>query len=178
MGLSAEIRQQLINSFKTEQSEHVQNINQGLLALEKNPPAPEQQAILKEIFREAHSLKGAARAVGVTIVESLGHTLEELLLAAKESRLTFSPELFDLLYQALDAVELVMAQLEAGQSAPPAAVLELLTRLEEMARRMEQMQRQLEGMRRHLGDDDDERPRARRPERPEPREDDGESDEK
>jgi two-component system chemotaxis sensor kinase CheA len=134
MGLSAEIRQQLINSFKAEQSEHVQKINQGLLALEKNPPAPEQQAILKEIFREAHSLKGAARAVGVTIVESLGHTLEELLLAAKENRLTFSPELFDLLYQALDAVELVMAQLEAGQSAPPAAVLELLTRLEEMAR--------------------------------------------
>ncbi|GIK37747.1 MAG: transcriptional regulator [Chloroflexota bacterium] len=134
MGLSAEIRQQLINSFKAEQSEHVQKINQGLLALEKNPPVPEQQAILKEIFREAHSLKGAARAVGVTIVESLGHALEELLLAAKESRLTFSPELFDLLYQALDAVELVMAQLEAGQSAPPAAVLELLTRLEETAR--------------------------------------------
>jgi two-component system chemotaxis sensor kinase CheA len=134
MGLSAEIRQQLINSFKAEQSEHVQKINQGLLVLEKNPPASEQQAILKEIFREAHSLKGAARAVGVTLVESLGHALEELLLTAKEGRLTFSPELFDLLYQGLDAVELVMAQLEAGQSAPPAAVLELLARLEEMAR--------------------------------------------
>ncbi len=134
MGLSAEIRRQLINSFKAEQSEHVQKINQGLLALEKNPPASEQQAILKEVFREAHSLKGAARAVGVTIIESLGHALEELLLAAKEGRLNFSPELFDLLYQALDAVELTMAQLEAGQSTPPAAVLELLARLEEMAR--------------------------------------------
>lgn len=130
MGLSAEIRQQLINNFKAEQSEHIQKINQGLLALEKNPAVLEQQDILKEIFREAHSLKGAARAVGVTIVESLGHALEEILLNAKEGRLTFSPELFDLLYQALDAVELVMLQLESGKSTPPAAVLELLARLE------------------------------------------------
>ena len=37
MGLSQDIRQQLINSFKTEQAEHVQKINEGLLALEKNP---------------------------------------------------------------------------------------------------------------------------------------------
>ena len=37
MGLSQEIRQKLINSFKAEQSEHVQKINQGLLALEKDP---------------------------------------------------------------------------------------------------------------------------------------------
>lgn len=142
MGLSAEIRQQLINSFKAEQSEHVQKINQGLLALEKNPAAEEQQAILKEIFREAHSLKGAARAVGVTIIESLGHALEELLLAAKESRLTFSAELFDLLYQALDAVELVMTHFEAGQSAPPAPVLEILARLELAAKKAGPVQSQ------------------------------------
>ncbi len=133
MGLSEEIRRQLINSFKTEQSEHVQKINQGLLALEKNPVEAERQPILKEIFREAHSLKGAARAVGVTIIESLGHAMEDILLATKESRLTLSPELFDLLYKALDAIELVMGQLEAGRSAPPSAVLDLLNRLESVA---------------------------------------------
>jgi hypothetical protein len=49
-------------------------------------------------------------------------------------------------------------------------------RLEEMARRMEQMQRQLEGLRDRLGDDEDERPRARRPERPQPPEDDDQPD--
>jgi hypothetical protein len=52
-------------------------------------------------------------------------------------------------------------------------------RLEEMARRMEQMQRQLEGLRHRLGDgDDDDRPRARRPERPAPPEDDEEPKDK
>lgn len=131
MGLSEQIRQQLIDSFKTEQQEHIQKINAGLLALEKKPPAAEQQAILKEIFREAHSLKGAARAVGLTAIESLGHALESLLLSAKEGRLTFAPELFDLLYQTLDAIELVMSQLEAGNSTPPAKVVVLLARLDE-----------------------------------------------
>jgi two-component system chemotaxis sensor kinase CheA len=133
MGLSEQIRQQLIDSFKTEQQEHVQKINAGLLALEKNLPAKEQQAILKEIFREAHSLKGAARAVGMTAIESLGHALESLLLSVKEGRLTFAPGLFDLLYETLDAIELMMAQVEAGQATPPAKVVALLARLEQVA---------------------------------------------
>ncbi len=133
MGLSQDIRQQLINSFKTEQAEHVQKINEGLLALEKNPAGQGQQPLLEQIFREAHSLKGAARAVGMTTIESLGHHLEDLLLGAKEGRLTFSPELFDLLYQALDAVEMLIQRVEAGEATPPTGVLTLLTQLEEAA---------------------------------------------
>jgi len=136
MGLSAEIRQQLINSFKAEQKEHVQAINRGLLQLEKNPAAPNRAELLNEIFREAHSLKGTARAVGITTIESLGHALEDLLLNAKEGRLVFSAELFDLMYQALDAVDLVMTQLEAGHTTPPVAVLTLLARLEEVTQQL------------------------------------------
>lgn len=66
-----------------------------------------------------------------------------------------------------DSVELRFERHEPGG---PGGGLE--RRLEEMARRMEAMQRQLEGLRHHLGEDDDERPRARRPERPEPPEGD------
>ncbi len=135
MGLSEEIRRQLIDSFKTEQCEHIQKINQGLLALEKNPPDAERQTILKEIFREAHSLKGAARAVGLSLVESLSHSLEELLLKAKNGQLAFSSELYDLLYRGLDAIELVINRVEAGDSTPPAQVLGLLAQLEETARK-------------------------------------------
>ena len=135
MGLSEEIRRQLIESFKSEQGEHVQKINQGLLSLEKSSNSEANQALLKEIFREAHSLKGAARAVGMTTIESLGHGLEDVLLNAKEGRLTFSPELFDLLYQTLDAIELLTAQIETGNPTPPAKVLALLGQLEEAGRK-------------------------------------------
>lgn len=131
MGLSAEIRQKLIKSFIDEQSEYVQSITQGLLSLEKQPQLAERQPILDEIFRQAHSLKGSARAVGVSTVEALGHRMEELLLAAKEGRLAFSPELFDLLYKALDAVTLVMTQFQKGDASTPTAVLTILHHLDE-----------------------------------------------
>lgn len=130
MGLSEEIRRKLIATFQTEQREHLQMMMQGLLALEREPDSPQRQAILDEIFREAHSLKGSARAVGLTAVESLGHALEELLSLTKDGRLPFTPDLFDLLYQSLDAVELLVAQVESGSGATPATVLALLTRLE------------------------------------------------
>jgi two-component system chemotaxis sensor kinase CheA len=143
MGMSEAIRQKLIATFRAEQSEHVQTITQGLLFLEKqraeagsradglNAKGKKRQAILDEVFRAAHSLKGSARSVGITTIESLGHALEELLLPAKEGRLTLTPELFDLLYQTLDAVELVVGQIETGNSTPPASVLTLLARVQE-----------------------------------------------
>ena len=137
MGLSEKIRQQLIESFKTEQGEHIQKITQGLLALEKNPADKERQALLDEIFREAHSLKGAARAVGMTTIESIGHALEDLLLGAREGHLTLTPELVDLLYQALDAVESVIERVEAGDSTPPTSVLTLLAEFEKIKKTIE-----------------------------------------
>jgi two-component system chemotaxis sensor kinase CheA len=137
MGLSEKIRQQLIESFKTEQGEHIQKITQGLLALEKNPADKERQALLDEVFREAHSLKGAARAVGMTTIESIGHALEDLLLGAREGHLVLTPEMVDLLYKALDAVESVIERVEAGDSTPSTSVLSLLAEFEKIKKTIE-----------------------------------------
>jgi len=133
MGISEQIRKQLIESFKAEQHEHVQKINQGLLDLEKTPDESQREALIKEIFRAAHSLKGSSRAVGMTVTESIGHAMEDILLQVKEKRRQLTPEIFDLLYQALDAVEEVMKHAEKGNSSPPAKVLGLLAALEEAA---------------------------------------------
>ena len=68
MSLSAKIREQLISSFRAELAEHIQTMTDGLLALEQGTLASEgRQSTLDEIFRAAHSLKGAARAVGITV---------------------------------------------------------------------------------------------------------------
>lgn len=131
MGLSEEIRQKLIATFKDEQREHVQNITTGLLALEKKPRGKKRQTIIDDVFREAHSLKGAAKAIGISSIGSLGHALEGLLLLAKEGKLKFSADLFDMLYQTLDAIELIMQQFDSGDTTPSADVLALLARLEE-----------------------------------------------
>lgn len=132
MGLSEQIRQELIQSFVVEQQEHVQALTQGLLVLEKNPHDSERQAVLEGIFREAHSLKGSARAVGMTIMATLGHRMEELLSRVKQGRLTLSPDLFDLLYKTLDAITLLTQQVQQNNVSAPPEVMLLLTQLDQM----------------------------------------------
>ncbi len=131
MSISQQIRERLIATFREEQQEHVAKLNEGLLALEKEPPADQRQALLDEIFRAAHSLKGSARAVGMSTSESVGHTMEEILLQAKKGERQLTPAVFDLLYQALDSLETILDQASGGRTTPSAEVLTLLAALEE-----------------------------------------------
>jgi len=57
--------QELCSLFKMESEEHLQHLDEGLLRLESSP---QDSAILEEVFRAAHSLKGAARMLGVSDV--------------------------------------------------------------------------------------------------------------
>ena len=70
--------QRLMGTFLGELEEQVQSLNRDLLALEQQPGDPELE-LLTRLFRTAHSLKGAARAVGVEPIETACHQLEELL---------------------------------------------------------------------------------------------------
>src|SRR5581483_6711850 len=64
--------------FFVEANEHLQTIAAGLLALEKTGGAA-QRDLLSPVFRSAHSLKGAARAVGFTDIETVCQELEDIL---------------------------------------------------------------------------------------------------
>src|SRR5262249_48759770 len=74
----------LRGTFLEELGEHVRTLNQHLLALEKGGGGPEQADRLKELFRAAHSLKGAARSVSAAVIEGACHRLEEILAAARD----------------------------------------------------------------------------------------------
>ena len=67
--------------FKAESDEHLACLDNGLLRLEQTPADPD---ILEEVFRESHSLKGAARMLGLTSVETAAHRLESIFNAARK----------------------------------------------------------------------------------------------
>jgi two-component system chemotaxis sensor kinase CheA len=67
--------------FKAESEEHLQHLDDALLQLEKSPF---DQALLEEAFREAHSLKGAARMMGLNRIQAPAHRLEDELNAARQ----------------------------------------------------------------------------------------------
>ncbi len=131
MSLSAKIREQLISSFRADLTDHVQGMTDGLLALEQERVSGEaRQATLADIFRAAHSLKGAARAVGVTAVEQVSHSLEGVLTRLQRDELHQTPELFSACYQAIDALQAVQEAYEAGATSPPVEALQALVGLE------------------------------------------------
>jgi len=138
MSISAKIREQLISSFRAELTEHVQTMTDGLLALEQSRPGSEppsksaeeqRRATLENVFRAAHSLKGAARAIGITAIEQLAHALEDLLDALRNDAIKPTPELFTTCYQALDAIQAVQTAYESGATTPPAQVIQALNAL-------------------------------------------------
>jgi two-component system chemotaxis sensor kinase CheA len=132
MSLAAKVREQLIASFRAELAEHVQTMNDGLLALEQGTVAGEQrQTTLEDIFRAAHSLKGASRAMGVTMVEQLAHALESVLDDLQNDAIQPTTELFTACYRAVDAIQVVQAAYEAGETTPPVQALQALADLEQ-----------------------------------------------
>ncbi len=135
MSISEKIRAQIISSFRAELKEHVQTLNDGLLAMEQNQiPAGEREERMATIFRAAHSLKGAARAVGVSAIEQIAHALEDVLGNLQKETLTASAAMFTACYKAIDAIEIVETAYEAGETTPPVESLLALAALDPFRR--------------------------------------------
>ena len=105
---------ELRNIFKIASEEHLQNLESGLMHLETHP---NDRAILEELLREAHTLKGDARMLGVSEVETLIHQLEEILAAAGRGETVLAAQNCDRLYQGLDAIRQLVQEAVTGQPA-------------------------------------------------------------
>jgi two-component system chemotaxis sensor kinase CheA len=96
-------------AFKSEAQERLTTIFAGLIKLEEQPPEEEQGAIVESIFREAHSLKGAARAVNLAEVEGICQAVESVFAALKRKEAAPSPTLLDRVQRAMEAIRRVLA---------------------------------------------------------------------
>src|SRR3954454_7307205 len=128
MALDERAQQELREIFVAELGEHCQVLTHAFLGLEKEPDAAEQQQLLGEAFRSAHSLKGAARAVGLGRIESLAHALEAVLAELQRGDLQLTPVLFDQLYAVVDGMAL--AERSAAETEPEIPVDDILRRLQ------------------------------------------------
>jgi two-component system chemotaxis sensor kinase CheA len=99
-------------TFKVEAEEHVGGISAGLIGLERAPTADERKKIVEIIFREAHSLKGAARSVNAAEIEKICQVLESVFAALKGEGVGLSAELFDTLHSAVDELGPLLATLD------------------------------------------------------------------
>jgi two-component system chemotaxis sensor kinase CheA len=126
--------QRLMATFLVEMGEHVRALNRDLLALEKEEAPSARADLVTTLFRSAHSLKGAARSVNVTVVESACHQLETILASARDGTLTIGPDLFRLLFEAADAIEDAGKRLGEKEALEAAPLAKLLPRLKAASR--------------------------------------------
>lgn len=93
---------QYLEIFIDETKEHLENLNNQLLILEKEP---ENKDTIDEIFRSAHSLKGMAGTMGYKRMQRLTHDMENVFMEVREGRMKVNPNLVDIVFQCLDALE-------------------------------------------------------------------------
>ncbi|KAF0158593.1 MAG: chemotaxis protein histidine kinase-like protein [Syntrophaceae bacterium] len=129
MLLSDKMQKELMVTFEKELEEHLSILNKGLLALEHSHASQEREVLLTNIFRSAHSLKGAARFVNLKDIETIAHRMEDALAIIRNESRPLAAEHVDAFLQALDAIEASMERHKHGERLPENHLLAIIARL-------------------------------------------------
>jgi two-component system chemotaxis sensor kinase CheA len=100
--------------FVEEARDRLKSLGNALVRLEEQPQSP---AIINDIFRDAHSLKGSAQMLGFTDISEIAHQLEELFIAAKRDASVVDARAFDLVFRSLDLIGTRVEELAQGKTA-------------------------------------------------------------
>jgi two-component system chemotaxis sensor kinase CheA len=103
--------------FRAEGREHVANVTELLLALERGDI---DEAGLEELFRAAHSLKGSANTLGVDDVAEIAHAIEDVFGAVRRGEVAYGEEANDVILAALDAISGMVEEAAPGRQAETA----------------------------------------------------------
>lgn len=103
---------QYLEIFIDESNEHLQNLSDQLMVLEKEP---DNSDTINEIFRAAHSLKGMAGTMGYKRMQNLTHDMENVFSEVRNGNMSVNSELVDVLFQCLDALETYVSNIQQNQ---------------------------------------------------------------
>lgn len=94
--------------FIEEARDHLSRMSSGLADLEQGAADAEQ---INNLFRSAHTLKGSSRMLKLVPITETAHSLEDLLSALREGKVSSHASLVALLYQGVDALTDLVEQL-------------------------------------------------------------------
>jgi chemotaxis protein histidine kinase CheA len=115
----------MLELFRAEIDTHMPVLSQGLLALEKGSGSERE---FEAMMRAAHSIKGAARIVGIEAAVRIAHAIEDCFSTAEGRCAALSSEAVDVLLQGVDALQRA-ASLEPDPSMSEQAVQSLIDQL-------------------------------------------------
>ncbi len=89
----------MLDIFQLEAENQCTVLSDGLLSLEQEPDSME---VLERLMRAAHSVKGAARIIGLDSIVTIAHEMEDVFVAAQEGRYTVTKNGVDTLFRGID----------------------------------------------------------------------------
>jgi len=111
--MGQEVKSEYREIFLEESQDLIQEWEESLLNLEKNPTDRE---LIDSLFRSIHTLKGSAGFVGFEELQKLTHDLESSLQDVRDTNKEFSPEMTEMLFEGLDLCrQMIEAFLENRQ---------------------------------------------------------------
>ncbi len=125
--MDAEERE-ILDAFLEEAGEHLADIEQDLLLIEEKGKDVDEELVNK-VFRAAHSIKGGAGFLGLDVVKTLSHKLENVLGMIRAGELVPTPEIIDTLLKGFDRLTGLIRNVEESNTAD---VSENIAALEEI----------------------------------------------
>ncbi|MDV2984952.1 UNVERIFIED_CONTAM: hybrid sensor histidine kinase/response regulator [Methylobacteriaceae bacterium AG10] len=119
----------LLREFLVESAEHLDTVDAELVRFEQDP---NNQQILRNIFRLVHTIKGTCGFLGLPRLEALAHAAETLMGRFRDGY-PVSGASVTLILATLDRLKAILADLEATGSEPAGADADLIGALEQMA---------------------------------------------
>ncbi len=120
---------ELLGDFLTETGEGIAMLDAELVAWEKNP---HDEALLDNIFRVMHTIKGSCGFIGLPRLEKLAHAAEDLLGDARSGALKISASHVSLILQTLDQIRDILQELDAHKAEPTGCDESLIKALQDM----------------------------------------------
>lgn len=111
--------------FVSEVREHLQGMNEAIVALEGTP---EDREKIDFLFRMAHSIKGMAASMGYGEMAELSHKMEDLMDRVRKGTIGFVSAVADLLLEGSDLLSTMLNDVDAGGSGHQ-DILDLVQRL-------------------------------------------------
>jgi chemosensory pili system protein ChpA (sensor histidine kinase/response regulator) len=121
-----EVPSEILEFFVPEAEEHLQIVQQCLLALESSCD-PEQ---VHKLFRAMHTVKGSAAQVGLQRISRVAHRAEDLVGRVRDGELKPTQAIVDLCLEAVDAIKKLLHNQWPSEAALQSSIKSLLARIE------------------------------------------------
>ncbi len=94
-------RSAFIGKFQEEAQDLLQRLNEGVITLEGDP---ENRELIDQMMRDAHTIKGSSRMVGLIEISDVAHWLENIMVRVRDKEMAYTPDMSDSFFEALDAI--------------------------------------------------------------------------